>query len=627
MLKNFAKKYKLLYLLGTGGMSEVFLAQDTKTGTKVAIKILDKKLSKDPDNIKRFKREVEISKTLSHSNIVKIISYGTDRGSNYIVYEYIEGQTLDKFIKSKKLSIKEIEDITLQILQGLSYSHSKDIIHRDIKPSNIMISKGKVKILDFGIARASTRSTITKTGLFMGSPHYASPEQIDGKSVNKKTDIYSFGIILYEMISGSLPFDGDGILSIISAHLSKPTPKLPKSVPHYLSEIVYRCLAKKPDNRFSSVDEIKKMFKDKSFASETVIKDLRVDKPKKDHYTPPAKVKFLNTEKVWIAIGSVAAFLIIISIIVSVVNSANRETVSNYSEEAAAEEAVEAAEETAPAEEEVVLVEVVGVEAVEEGVLEGKIAFTSYYDGDGEIYIMDYNSDIISQLTNNDLRDWGPRFSPDGSRVAFISDRDEGDEIYIMNSDGSNVTQLTNNDSRNWGPCFSPYGIRIVFYSRSPGNKIYIMNSDGSNIMQFTDDSSSCSQPAWSPDGSKIAFSSQINGDTGDWEICVMNPNRSNFVQLTDNNFNCSQPAWSPDGSKILFTADRDGDNEIYIMDSNGGSVIQLTNNDFDDRSPSWSPDGSKIVFMSNYKLSIMNYDGSNIVKIIDNGRDPSWSR
>ena len=257
MKNTFISKYKLISLLGTGGMSEVYLAHDTRTGTKVAIKILDKKLSKDPEYIKRFKREVEISKTLSHPNIIKIISCGTDKGRYYIVYEYIEGLTLDKYIKSKKLSIKEIEEVTLQILKGLSYAHSKNIIHRDIKPSNIMISKdGMIKILDFGIARATARSTITKTGMFMGSPHYTSPEQIDGKKIDHRTDIYSLGIVLYEMVTGKVPFQADTPLGFVKAHSYKQVPKIKRKIPSYLGEIIYKCLEKRPDDRYGSVKKI-----------------------------------------------------------------------------------------------------------------------------------------------------------------------------------------------------------------------------------------------------------------------------------------------------------------------------------------------------------------------------------
>ena len=312
MMKTIAKNYKVLFLLGTGGMSEVYLAQDTKTGKKVAMKILDKKLSKDPEYIKRFKREVEISKTLDHSNIVKIISYGVDEGDYYIVYEYIEGKTLDSYIKSRKLSIEEIKKITLKILQGLSYAHSKNIIHRDIKPSNIMISKdGAVKILDFGIARATTRSTITKTGMFMGSPHYTSPEQIDGdrKDIDERTDIYSLGIVLYEMIEGKVPFQADTPLGFMKAHLDKPVPRIKRDIPSYMVNIVYRCLAKNPRDRFSTAEEMAD-----ALASRIDVGDTRM-----------IPIKRKSKAKVFSIIGSVAVVIIVIIIVIIVVKNIGKE--------------------------------------------------------------------------------------------------------------------------------------------------------------------------------------------------------------------------------------------------------------------------------------------------------------
>ncbi len=313
MNKTFAKKYRILSLLGTGGMSEVYLAQNIKTGTKVALKILDSKLSKEEDYIERFKREVEISKTLSHPNIVRIMSFGTDKGRYYIIYEYIEGLTLDKYIKSKKLSIKEIEGITLQILNGLSYARSKSIIHRDIKPSNIMISKeGKVKILDFGIARATTKSTITKTGMFMGSPHYTSPEQIDGKKIDHRTDIYSLGIVLYEMVEGKVPFEADTPLGFVRAHLDKSVPSIKRDIPDYLRELIYKCLAKDPSDRFSSAEEISNAIKLKSCADKTVIKAIRSEKPRE------VKKPLSSRKIIGITTGSLAIVAIIYIIILAI---------------------------------------------------------------------------------------------------------------------------------------------------------------------------------------------------------------------------------------------------------------------------------------------------------------------
>ncbi|MCL4546832.1 MAG: serine/threonine protein kinase [Deltaproteobacteria bacterium] len=258
-------------------MSEVYLADDIKTSKKVALKILDAKLSIDPEYLHRFKKEASICKQLDHKNIVKILSYGTFKESYYIAYEYINGITLDKYIKSKQLSTNEIENLSVQILEALSYAHSKNIIHRDVKPSNIMIEDGTVKILDFGIAKQELSATVTKTGLFMGSPHYVSPEQIEGHDIDYRTDIYSFGVVLYEMIEGKVPFSADTPWAIIRAHLDKKVPEITKDIPGYLKEVVIKCLSKRKEDRFKSANEIISVIKNKE---ETGSKTVIIDKIK-----------------------------------------------------------------------------------------------------------------------------------------------------------------------------------------------------------------------------------------------------------------------------------------------------------------------------------------------------------
>ncbi|MHB8276977.1 MAG: serine/threonine-protein kinase [Candidatus Humimicrobiaceae bacterium] len=282
MIKKI-NNYQILSKIASGGMSEVYLAGDISSGKKVALKILDAKLSVNPEYLRRFKKEASICQQLDHKNIVKIRSFGTFEESYYIAYEYIEGITLDKLIRQKDLTITEIENISIQILEGLSFAHSKNIIHRDIKPSNIMIEDGTVKILDFGIAKQEHSVTVTKTGLFMGSPHYVSPEQIEGHDIDYRSDIYSFGIVLYEMIEGKVPFSADTPWGIIRAHLDKNIPEITKDIPVYLKEIVLKCMSKRKEDRFKSANEIISVINNKEeTGKKTVIIDREFEATKKE---------------------------------------------------------------------------------------------------------------------------------------------------------------------------------------------------------------------------------------------------------------------------------------------------------------------------------------------------------
>jgi len=312
-------------------MSEVYLADDIISGKKLALKILDTKLSINPEYLHRFKKEASICQQLNHKNIVKIQSYGTFKGSYYIAYDYIDGITLDKYIRQKNLTISEIENISVQILEALSFAHSKNIIHRDIKPSNIMLENGTVKVLDFGIAKQELSATVTKTGLFMGSPHYVSPEQIEGHNIDNRSDLYSFGIVLYEIIEGKVPYSADTPWGIVRAHLDKSIPEITKHPPNYLKEVVYKCLSKKKEDRFKSTDEIISIIRNKGeIGSKTVIinKEKETEAFKADDYISidtknKEEVKRKRRSKI-VAGVLVPIFIILVTIGIIIVNQNNK---------------------------------------------------------------------------------------------------------------------------------------------------------------------------------------------------------------------------------------------------------------------------------------------------------------
>ena len=252
-------RYEVVSKIGTGGMANVYKAKDHKLNRFVAMKVLKQEFREDTTFIKKFKTEAQSAAGLTHPNIVNVFDVGEDEGVHYIVMELVEGITLKDYISKKgKLSVKEATSIAIQVSMGLEAAHSHGIIHRDVKPQNIIISTdGKVKVTDFGIARAASSNTISSN--VMGSVHYSSPEQVRGGYSDEKSDIYSLGITLYEMITGKVPFEGETTVAIAIKHLQDemvPPSVYTPDIPHSLEQIILKCTQKSVDKRYASMGEV-----------------------------------------------------------------------------------------------------------------------------------------------------------------------------------------------------------------------------------------------------------------------------------------------------------------------------------------------------------------------------------
>lgn len=250
-----SERYEIIDKVGSGGMADVYNAKDLRLNRNVAIKVLKQEYSNDAKFVSKFRAEAQSVAGLSHPNIVNVYDVGEDDNLYYIVMELVEGITLKKFIEKKgRLEINEAIGIGIQIAQGIEEAHKNHIIHRDIKPQNIIISKeGKVKVTDFGIAKAATSNTITSNA--MGSVHYISPEQARGGYSDEKSDIYSLGVTIYEMLLGKVPFEGESTVTVAFAHVHEEAMHLEdadSSIPRSLSRIVQKCMQKKPDLRYES---------------------------------------------------------------------------------------------------------------------------------------------------------------------------------------------------------------------------------------------------------------------------------------------------------------------------------------------------------------------------------------
>ena len=271
-------RYEIIKSIGEGGMANVYLAYDTILDRRVAIKVLRGDLSNDEKFVRRFQREALSASSLSHPNIVEMYDVGEDNGIYYIVMEYIEGVTLKQLIKKRgALTLSEAIDIMLQITDGISQAHDSYIIHRDLKPQNIMIKEdGTIKITDFGIAMALNSTQLTQTNSVMGSVHYLPPEQASGKGSTIRSDIYSMGILFYEILTGSLPFKGENAVEIALKQMRDEIPSVRKknpAIPQSVENVIIKATAKNPKNRYS---DSKEMHADLL----TVLNDDRVNEPK-----------------------------------------------------------------------------------------------------------------------------------------------------------------------------------------------------------------------------------------------------------------------------------------------------------------------------------------------------------
>jgi len=573
--------YEILEILGGGGMGVVYRARDTRLERIVALKFLPPELTRDREAKMRFEQEARAASSLDHPNLCTILEMGeAPDGRLYMAMPCYDGETLRRKIERGPLPVEEAVDVALQIARGLAKAHRNGIIHRDIKPANLIVtSDGVVKILDFGLAKLAGSAAISRTGSSAGTPAYMSPEQARGDEVDPRADLWSLGVVLYEMLTGRRPFRGEREQAVIYSILhesAQPLRELRPEAPPELARIVERLMAKRPEDRYPSVEE--------------AIADLRTLQGGATATTwivgtqpPPRRVR----PWVW-ALAALGVVALIAAVYLFLPRPGRK---------------------AAPAPVQVTFTRLTDQE--------GSETFPSVApNGNDFVYVKESspgNLDIYSQriggsnprnLTADSLLDdTQPAFSPDGGTIAFRSER-EGGGIFLMGATGESVRRLT---ETGFNPAWSPDGREILVATegvsdprvRKTRSEIWRVDVATGVKRRLTE--GDAVQPSWSPHGQSIAY---WGIDTGSARALWTVPAGGGkpVLVLRDNFLNWS-PVWSPDGQYLYFASNRGGSMNLWrvpIDEASGqktGALEAITAPSEWNGLPSLSRDGKHVLY------------------------------
>jgi eukaryotic-like serine/threonine-protein kinase len=582
--------YEIEAPIGAGGMGEVYRARDTRLRREVAVKVLPGSFSQDPDRLRRFEQEARAASALNHPGILTIHDFGEHEGSPYVVSELLEGEDLRQRMAGAPLSVRKALDYAAQIARGLAAAHERGIVHRDLKPENLFVTRdGRVKILDFGLAKlteperpglptsgVATRTAGTEPGVVMGTLGYMSPEQVRGQPADHRSDIFSFGAVLYEMLSGKRAFAGGSAADTMSAILREDPPELATAEPSLspaLDRIVRRCLEKDPQHRFHSAHDLGFALESVTGLSGALAKPMEV---------PAAAVPVAKRRPALVSAG--AAALLLLALAAAAVWLAGYRLVRPE-----ASERVIAAGATFQ-----LLTTQSGVELFPTISPDGKtFVYVGYSSGNADLYLQRVDGRNAINLTRDTAEDdIQPAFSPDGSQIAFRSER-EGGGIFLMGATGESVRRLTD---AGFNPAWSPDGKEIVVadegiqtpLSRNVKSRLWAVDvATGAKRIVTPGDAVRSSwtgdavQPSWSPHGHRIAYWGHRPGHHRDiWTVPAAPAAGAKAgegeVPVTDDPGVDWNPVWSPDGASLYFSSDRNGTMNLWrvAIDEKTGKVL-----------------------------------------------------
>jgi len=588
--------YEISGPLGAGGMGEVYRARDTKLNRDVAIKMLPESVATDPMRLARFEREARTLAALNHPHIAQI--YGLEDGGargTALVMELVPGQTLAERIADGAVTIPDTLEIARQIADALECAHAEGIVHRDLKPANIKVrDDGAVKVLDFGLAKGGdsvamvnledsptfTSPAMTERGLILGTAAYMSPEQARGKPVDKRADIWAFGVILYELLTGKQMFAGETVSDTLAAVLREDVPwgTLPTATPPALRRVLERCLQKDPKRRLRDIGDAKLEIEDAMAGKDAV---AALPTTALAGRTPASKLPWV------IVAAAIGAAVALAAWTLTRPAGAKREALQFT------QITDTAGEETSPS-------------LSPDGTL---VAFASRASGSWDIYSQRVGGRNRTLIVGDPQRDeLGPAFSPDGSQIAFFEADDDGG-IFVAGATGESTRRISD---VGFHPAWSPDGTNLAYtteqihdpYLRKGLSQLWVVSASGGTPRKVSD--IDAAQPSWSPSGQRLVFWSNTSGQRDLFTVAAAGGEAVAIFEDAHVDF---APVWGGDGDRIIFTSDRGGSMNLWEVPVDpstgraiGGPVPVTSGVQAEAEFASVSRDGTTFAFTSRVK-------------------------
>ena len=601
-------QYEITGKIGEGGMGAVYSAEDTQLGRQVALKVLPADLAGDPDRLIRFEREARTVAALNHPNVVTLYSVESCDETRFLTMELVDGVPLSEVVGANGLPVKQFFRLALPLVEAIAAAHARGITHRDIKPTNIMVDReSRVKVLDFGLAKLAQgkgpllqgsdsnleTNVITGVGQIVGTVAYMSPEQAEGKPVDARSDIFSLGVVLYEMVTGEPPFSGDSPVSVLSAILQlepKPLSKYRGGLHRQFQRIIDRCLAKDPSRRFQTVLDLRN-------ALDALRDELRADELRSDELSlrdlpgpesVPSRRAAGAPRKVATLLS--AAALVIIGMVVGGAGVAALRRPSSVALPTGGE-----------ADAEWTLMPLLSFQDVLPGAPtfshdSSEVAYAANQNGQWDLWVVPADGVAARRLTDTETVEADPAYSRDGSLIAYTVTAGSEPGIYLMPAEGGNGTLIVEQGSR---PSWSPDGESIAYVRQG---EIWIASgANYSDRQRVTGHLGSEPEPAWSPTGNALFVYSEIESDVTRFPLDGSEPEPLNLLSPGEQ---VTSLAVS-ESALILARGEFGGHMTLWRvpLDPRTDAVIgppqRLTSGITDDREIAVSADGSKIVFLA----------------------------